>query len=166
METKGFFSIWNYLYVLVFYDSFEYLCYGSASIRCFVILSVWGSSLDLRIWRQILGSEKDPRAERVKAVTLILLSIYIIIDFYNMYMFLSQPYFNYNYVPGERVRGLWACHDHDYIYGTLNLEDHNIVRRLTLSLRGCFLYFSSIWSCNRGRDIQFQVEKTYFCEKN
>ena len=42
-------------------DSFEYLCYGSTATRNIVILTVWGSTLDVRI----LTSKVDPRAVRV-----------------------------------------------------------------------------------------------------
>ena len=46
-------------------DSFEYLCYGSTSITKKVIFIVWEST----VWeyrRQILTSEADSRAVRVK----------------------------------------------------------------------------------------------------
>ena len=41
-------------------DSFEYLCYGSTTIRNIFILTVWGST-----YRQILMTKVYPRAVRV-----------------------------------------------------------------------------------------------------
>ena len=45
-------------------DSFEYLCYGSKAIGNMLALTARGSTLDVR--RQILSSEVDSRAVRVK----------------------------------------------------------------------------------------------------
>ena len=46
---------------LAFSASFEYLCYGSMTIRNILILPVQGSTLDLRI----LASKVDPLAVRI-----------------------------------------------------------------------------------------------------
>ena len=71
-------------------DSFEYLCYGSTTIRNIFILTARGSTLDVRILRlqtsdsddkrrlksesdvyrrQILTTKVDPRAVRVNVLT-------------------------------------------------------------------------------------------------
>ena len=45
--------------------SFEYLCYGSTTIRNICYSSSVGMDFDIYI-RQILTSKVDPRAERIK----------------------------------------------------------------------------------------------------
>ena len=56
-------------------DSFEYLCYGSTTIENICILTLWGSTLDVRILRlyrrQILTIKADPRAVRVEMINII-----------------------------------------------------------------------------------------------
>ena len=56
------------MFYLALSDSFEYLCFGSTTIRNIVILSVRGPSLNVRIGhrRQSLTYKEGPRAERVK----------------------------------------------------------------------------------------------------
>ena len=85
METKGFFQFKININVLVsFFDSFEYLCYGSKTIINIFTLTVWGSTLDLTPYfysveidfrpdvyrRQILTSKVDPRVVRVGHVSI------------------------------------------------------------------------------------------------
>ena len=57
---KCFFQFEVFINVLVsFFHSFKYLCFLSTAIINFDFFSVWGSTLDVKIWRQNLTSESD-----------------------------------------------------------------------------------------------------------
>ena len=54
-ETEGFFQFESSLmYLLARSSSFEYICYGSTTIRTISTLSGRGSSLDVRMYKAIL----------------------------------------------------------------------------------------------------------------
>ena len=49
-------------------DSFEYICYGSTTIRNNCTLTVGGSTVESDVYRsQILTTKVDPRSVRFKA---------------------------------------------------------------------------------------------------